>query len=235
MTIRQFSVFIRHRMSYIVRAFYPWHRANVKSPQSLTRLPSCAQCGYNVLVQCGANQPLYDLMAVKDERKLPVSVKGSQDGGWMLAVRFVKPWVNYHAAIDRCLPFSRKTLFTCWFNFSMLHLVKLHAFTLRARRRLRITWKPNVMVAVTGRYKKTISSIILARSTATKFQANGFSQMNALTKFSPNLAVKGNCAKSRAALGRSRTKKNECMLWTMTKLLRLVCQIHSLSLVISYL
>ncbi|MBX9637461.1 MAG: hypothetical protein K2Q45_07930 [Nitrosomonas sp.] len=55
----------------------------MKSPQSLTRLPSCAQCG--------ANQPHYDLMAVKDERKLPVSVKGSQDGDWMLAVRFVKP------------------------------------------------------------------------------------------------------------------------------------------------
>jgi len=66
-----------------------------------------AQCGYDVLVQYGANQPHYDLMAVKGDRKLPVSVKGSQDGGWMLAVRFVKPGVNYHAAIDKWLAIQR--------------------------------------------------------------------------------------------------------------------------------
>lgn len=60
-----------------------------------------AQCGYDVLVQYGANQPHYDLIAVKDRRFLPVSVKGSQDGGWMLAVRYVKPGVDYLAAIDQ--------------------------------------------------------------------------------------------------------------------------------------
>lgn len=59
-----------------------------------------ARSGYDVLVQYGANQPNYDLVAVKDKRMLKVSVKGSQDGGWMLAVRYVKPGVNYHAAID---------------------------------------------------------------------------------------------------------------------------------------
>lgn len=62
-----------------------------------------AQCGYDVLVQYGANQPHYDLIGVKEDRTLKVSVKGSQDGGWMLAVRFVKPGVNYHAAIDKWL------------------------------------------------------------------------------------------------------------------------------------
>jgi hypothetical protein len=40
-----------------------------------------AQAGYDVLVQYGANQPQYDLVAVKGKRILPISVKGSQDGG----------------------------------------------------------------------------------------------------------------------------------------------------------
>ena len=38
---------------------------------------------------------------------LPVSVKGSQDGGWMLAVKYVKEGVNYHAAIDKWLVAQR--------------------------------------------------------------------------------------------------------------------------------
>mgnify|MGYP000145869354 CR=1 FL=1 len=59
-----------------------------------------AQCGYDVLVQYGANQPDYDLVAVKDQRMLKISVKGSQDGGWMLAVKYLKEGVNYHQAID---------------------------------------------------------------------------------------------------------------------------------------
>jgi hypothetical protein len=62
-----------------------------------------AQCGYDVLVQYGANQPHYDLVAVKDKRMLKISVKGSQDGGWMLAVRHLKPGVGYHEAIDTWL------------------------------------------------------------------------------------------------------------------------------------
>jgi len=66
-----------------------------------------AQCGYDVLVQYGANQPHYDLVAVKDLRFLPVSVKGSQDGGWMLAVRYVRPGVDYLAAIDQWLAVQR--------------------------------------------------------------------------------------------------------------------------------
>jgi hypothetical protein len=69
-----------------------------------------AQCGYDVLVQYGANQPHYDLVAVKGDKFLPISVKGSQDGGWMLAVRFVKPGVNYVQAIDCWLRSQRKDL-----------------------------------------------------------------------------------------------------------------------------
>lgn len=48
-----------------------------------------AQAGYDVLIQYGANQPYYDLVANKGEKKFyPISVKGSQDGGWMLAVKY---------------------------------------------------------------------------------------------------------------------------------------------------
>ena len=69
-----------------------------------------AQAGYDVLVQYGANQPHYDLVAVKNQRILLVSVKGSQDGGWMLASRFVKQGVGYHQAIDKWLERQRQDL-----------------------------------------------------------------------------------------------------------------------------
>jgi len=59
-----------------------------------------AQAGYDVLVQYGANQPQYDLVAVKGQRILPISVKGSQDGGWMLAVHHKQKGVTWHEAID---------------------------------------------------------------------------------------------------------------------------------------
>lgn len=59
-----------------------------------------AQCGYDVLVQYGANQPDYDLVAEKNGRFLPISVKGSQDGGWMLAVRYKNESTTYLEAID---------------------------------------------------------------------------------------------------------------------------------------
>ena len=76
-----------------------------------------AQSGYDILVQYGANQPHYDLMAVKGERKLPISVKGSQDGGWMLAVRYVEPGVNYLAAADKWLSFQRQDVVYAFVGF----------------------------------------------------------------------------------------------------------------------
>jgi len=60
-----------------------------------------ARTGFDVLVQYGANQPDYDLVAERGGRFLPISVKGSQDGGWMLAVRYVQPGVNYVQAIEK--------------------------------------------------------------------------------------------------------------------------------------
>ncbi len=59
-----------------------------------------AQSGYDVFVQYGARQPGYDLVAVKAERTVRISVKGSQDGGWMLAVGYKNSENTYHDAID---------------------------------------------------------------------------------------------------------------------------------------
>lgn len=76
-----------------------------------------ARAGYDVLVQYGANQPHYDLVASKGERFLPISVKGSQDGGWMLAVRYVKAGVNYIQAIDQWLQNQRKDVILLFVQF----------------------------------------------------------------------------------------------------------------------
>lgn len=56
-----------------------------------------AEC--DVSVQYGANQPDYDLIAVKDDKTLRVSVKGSQDGAWGLTQSYIKN-ADYHGAID---------------------------------------------------------------------------------------------------------------------------------------
>lgn len=76
-----------------------------------------AQAGYDVLVQYGANQPHYDLVAVKENRILMVSVKGSQDGGWMLASRFVREGVGYHEAIEQWLTHQRADLVFLFVQF----------------------------------------------------------------------------------------------------------------------
>jgi hypothetical protein len=58
-----------------------------------------ARCGLDVSVQYGANQPEYDLVVVRGERLLKVSVKGSQDGGWGLTQSHLKE-AKYHGAVD---------------------------------------------------------------------------------------------------------------------------------------
>jgi len=58
-----------------------------------------AQAGCDVLVQYGANQPLYDLMITRSGRGVPVSVKGSQDGGWGLMQNY-KRGRTYHETVD---------------------------------------------------------------------------------------------------------------------------------------
>lgn len=55
--------------------------------------------GYEVSVQYGANQPGYDLVAVRGRRVLKVSVKGSQDGGWALLAGY-KRGRSWRNAVD---------------------------------------------------------------------------------------------------------------------------------------
>jgi hypothetical protein len=56
-------------------------------------------------------------MAVKDLRKLPIFVKGSQDGGWMLAVKYVGNGVSYHEANDRWLSRQREDVVYVFVQF----------------------------------------------------------------------------------------------------------------------
>ena len=81
-----------------------------------------AQAGYDVLVQYGANQPHYDLVANKGERFLPISVKGSQDGGWMLAVKFKTSDRSYHDAIDKWFQEQREDIVFIFVQFIYVEL-----------------------------------------------------------------------------------------------------------------
>ena len=66
-----------------------------------------SRAGYDVSVQYGTNQPGYDLVAVKTGRTLLVSVKGTQEAGWMFSAGFLpaeKGLANkYHIAADAWL------------------------------------------------------------------------------------------------------------------------------------
>jgi Holliday junction resolvase-like predicted endonuclease len=59
-----------------------------------------AQAGCDVSIQYGANQPEYDLLVTRGKTYRKVSVKGSQDGGWALAVSYKNPDRSYHDAIE---------------------------------------------------------------------------------------------------------------------------------------
>jgi hypothetical protein len=48
---------------------------------------------------------------------LPISVKGSQDGGWMLAVKYVKPGVNYIEAANAWLASQRRDVVFVFVQF----------------------------------------------------------------------------------------------------------------------
>lgn len=76
-----------------------------------------SQSGYDVSVQYGANQPGYDLVAVKPGRTLQVSVKGSQDGGWGLTQKHKDGKNNYHQATDAWLARHEPTLVFAFVQF----------------------------------------------------------------------------------------------------------------------
>ena len=70
-----------------------------------------ARCGYDISVQYGANQPEYDLVVIKNDKMMKISVKGSQDGSWGLTQSFLKD-ADYHKAIDDWLKkHGQKTIF----------------------------------------------------------------------------------------------------------------------------
>jgi Holliday junction resolvase-like predicted endonuclease len=81
-----------------------------------------AQSGYDVLVQYGANQPAYDLVAVKRKRILKISVKGSQDGGWMLSVNYKASDVSYLQAVDLWLRKQQKDIVFAFVQFAGVEL-----------------------------------------------------------------------------------------------------------------
>jgi hypothetical protein len=84
-----------------------------------------ARCGLDVSVQYGANQPEYDLLVVRGDDVMKISVKGSKDGGWGLIQSYLPKRTpadmhgapDYHAAIERWLAkHGEKTIF-CFVQF----------------------------------------------------------------------------------------------------------------------
>jgi hypothetical protein len=59
-----------------------------------------ARAGLDVSVQYGADQPEYDLVVVKGDHVLKISVKGSQDGSWGLTQSYLKN-ADYHGAVEK--------------------------------------------------------------------------------------------------------------------------------------
>jgi len=101
----------------------PWHVS--VAAESITAA-LFAQCGYDVSVQYGANQPEYDLMVAKGERLLKISVKGSQDGGWGLTQSFMKKDSHdYHGAIKTWVGRHKPRTVLCFVQFKGAELTEL--------------------------------------------------------------------------------------------------------------
>jgi len=80
-----------------------------------------ARAGFDVSVQYGANQPEYDLVVVRDDRVLKVSVKGSQDGGWGLTQSYLKN-ADYHGAIEKWFARHKPRTVFCLVQFKNIAL-----------------------------------------------------------------------------------------------------------------
>lgn len=75
-----------------------------------------ARCGWDVSVQYGANQPEYDLVAVRGDKFVKLSVKGSQDGAWGLTQSYLEN-ADYHGAVDRWFARHSKSTVLCLVQF----------------------------------------------------------------------------------------------------------------------
>ena len=78
-----------------------------------------AEC--DVSVQYGANQPDYDLIAVKANATLRISVKGSQDGAWGLTQSYLQG-ADYHRAADTWLSKQEKNIVFMLVQFENIEL-----------------------------------------------------------------------------------------------------------------
>src|SRR5574341_531498 len=58
-----------------------------------------AQAGCDVSVQYGANQPGYDLIAVRGRGILKISVKGTQEDNWIAAGEYKEKGISYRRAL----------------------------------------------------------------------------------------------------------------------------------------
>ena len=101
-----------------------------------------ARCGLDVSIQYGANQPEYDLVVVKGDYMLKVSVKGSQDGSWGLTQSYLKQ-ANYQGAIEAWLQRHKARTIFCFVQFKNVPLDQMPrmylATPLEVAERLRAT------------------------------------------------------------------------------------------------
>ncbi len=83
-----------------------------------------ARLGYDVSVQYGANQPQYDLVVSfdKEDHLIRISVKGSQDGGWVLFAGYKEKSVDNHQAVERWAEKQMKGLIYCFVQFKAVDL-----------------------------------------------------------------------------------------------------------------
>ena len=81
-----------------------------------------AQVGCDVLVQYGANQPNYDLVATRGRRIIKISVKGSQDGAWGLIQNYKAKGISYHRAADRWAADQSPVIVYCLVQFKNVKL-----------------------------------------------------------------------------------------------------------------
>lgn len=78
-----------------------------------------AQAGCDVLIQYGANQPDYDLVAMRKSKSARISVKGTQWSGWGLIQNY-KKGRSYHEAADAWLRDQPKDVVFCLVTFGKL-------------------------------------------------------------------------------------------------------------------
>ena len=82
-----------------------------------------ARCGLDVSVQYGPNQPEYDLVVVRGEQFLKISVKGSKTGSWGLTQSHLQE-ANYHGAADTWLDLHQPRTVFCLVQFKDVALTE---------------------------------------------------------------------------------------------------------------